>query len=137
MLAKKQDDFCLRALAEYTLVAEELYPQVKLGYINVLEDEALKVAFNELAVPYSYGIYGGRAYQYPALERSDHFISYFNDLEQWKKMEIQFDLPAGPASKAEIIWFDVKKDIAKNGKPMLRAYMQWFHTMRTGSPDHF
>ena len=71
MLAKKQNDLCLRAIQIYKEMLDELHPKVRFGYINVLEDEGLKVAFNEEAVPWTFAIFEGRAYKYYALERED------------------------------------------------------------------
>ena len=61
---------------------------MRFGYINVLDDEALKVAFNEWSVPWTYAIFGGRAYRYPALERNDELEAYLSDLDQWKQMNV-------------------------------------------------
>ena len=132
MLAKKRNDLCLRASQIYKQLMEEFYPRVRFGYINVLEDEALKVAFNEIEIPWTFGIFGGRAYKYYSLEQDDELAEYLRDLERWKKMQVQFDVPARPANKAEIIWFDIKKEAKKALEPVLVGYMRWYHKMRTG-----
>ena len=137
MLAKRHNDLCLRALGVYQKLAKKLHPQVRFGFINVLEDEGLKVAFREEAIPWSFAIFNGRAYRYYALERDDEIEEYFNDLSRWKKMRVQFDVPKRPANRAEIIWFDVKKEVRRFIVPYNRAYMEWFHKMRTGSIDNF
>jgi len=103
----------------------------------VLEDEALKVAFGEVAVPWTFAIFDGRVYKYPALEREDQLTEYLSDLEKWKSVKVQFDLPQRPATKLEIIVFDIWKEIRRSGTPVLRAYMEWFHQMRTGSKNNF
>ena len=58
-------------------------------------------------------------------------------MEKWKVMRVQFDVPKGPATRPEIIWFDIKKEFKRAVKPWLRAYMEWFHEMRTGSKNGF
>ena len=136
MLAKKRNDLCLRALGVYQILAKKL-PEVRFGYINVLEDEALKVAFREEAVPFSFAIFGGRAYRYYALERDDEMEEYFKNPERWKKMKHQFDVPQRPANWLEIKWFDIKKETRRTIVPLNRAYMEWFHKMRTGSKRNF
>ena len=93
MLAKKKNDLCLRALGVYQKLAKTFHPDVRFGYINVLEDEGLKVAFREEAIPFSFAIFNGRAYKYYALERPDELEQYFNDLSKWKGMRVQFDVP--------------------------------------------
>ena len=118
-------------------MADQLHPKVRFGYINVLEDEALKVSFREYAVPWTFAIFGGRAYKYPSLERPDELIEYLTDLEGWKGMKVQFDLPQSPATKLDIIVFDIGKEVRRTVKPILRAYMEWFHEMRTGSKRDF
>ena len=37
----------------------------------------------------------------------------------------------------EIIIFDIKKEIKKFARPILRAYMEAFHELRTGSKRDF
>lgn len=88
LLAKKRNDLCLRALGAYEQIIPKLYPRVRFGYINVLEDEGLKVAFGEEAVPWSFAIFEGRAYRYYALERPDELEEYFTNLDKWRKMRI-------------------------------------------------
>jgi len=58
-----------------------LADKVNFGYVDVLQDEALKVAFGEEAVPWTFAIFEGRAYRYYALERPDEIESYLNDLD--------------------------------------------------------
>lgn len=103
----------------------------------MLEDEALKVAFDEWSVPWTFAIFGGRAYKYPALERNDEIERYLAEPEMWKNMEVQFDLPQTPASQLDIILFDIKKDFKKYSAVAARTYMEWFHQLRTGSKDSF
>ena len=88
MLAKKRNDLCLRALGVYKILAKKLYPRVRFGFINVLEDEALKVAFKEEAVPFTFAIFEGRVYKYYALEREDELEDYLTNLERWKVMRV-------------------------------------------------
>mmetsp|Transcript_9806 Transcript_9806/g.12134 ORF Transcript_9806/g.12134 Transcript_9806/m.12134 type:complete len:190 (-) Transcript_9806:60-629(-) len=137
MLAKKRNDLCLRALGIYKELAKKLYPRVRFGYINVLQDEALKVAFKEEAIPWSFAIFEGRAYRYYALERPDELEDYLTNLERWKIMRTQFDVPSRPANKLEIIWFDIWKELRRTIVPFNRAYMEWFHELRTGSKRDF
>lgn len=137
MLAKRQNDLCLRAIQIYKEIATNFYPRVRFGFIDVLADEALKVAFQEISVPWTFAIFEGRAYKYPALERNDEIEAYLADLDKWKQMEVQFDLPTGPASKLDIILFDIRKDIKKYTAFAARTYMEWFHEMRTGSKVNF
>ena len=132
MLAKKRNDLCLRAINIYKELLDELHPRVRFGFIDVLRDEGLKVAFNEEQNPWSFAIIEGRAYKYYALERGDEILAYFKDLEQWKKMRVQFDVPKRAANRAEIILFDIWKETKKVGKPAIRGYMEWYHWMRTG-----
>ena len=114
-----------------------MYPEVRFGYINVLEDEGLKVAFREMSVPWSFAIFNGRAYKYYALERPDELEEYFKDLTKWKLMQVQFDIPQRAANRLEIIWFDVQKELRRFIVPLNRSYMEWFHQMRTGSKNNF
>ena len=46
------------------------------------------MAFGEETVPWTYGIFGGRAYRFYALEREDEIEAYFNDLSRWKKSKV-------------------------------------------------
>ena len=71
MLAKRRNDLCLRAIMLYKELIEELHPRVRFGYINIHEDEALKVAFGQEAVPFTFAIFEGRAYRYEGIERLD------------------------------------------------------------------
>jgi len=84
----------------------------------VLEDEALKVAFGEVAVPWTFAIFDGRVYKYPALEREDQLTEYLSDLEKWKSVKVQFDLPQRPATKLPL-----KKALVPS---LLSSYWQYF-----------
>ena len=126
MLAKKRNDLCIRAMMIYKQLMDEFHPRVRFGYIDVLKDEALKVAFNEIQNPWTFAIFGGRAYKYYSLEREDELAEYLRDLDRWKKMQVQFDVPTRPANKAEIIWFDIMKEVKKALEPMLVGYMRWY-----------
>ena len=137
MLAKKKNDLCLRAVMIYRELADKLHPNVRFGYIDVLQDEGLKVAFGEEAVPFTFGVFGGRAYRYYALERPDEIGDYLTNPIKWNRMPVQFDVPQRPANRLEIVLFDIWKETKWAIKPVLRAYMEWFHTMRTGSPEDF
>ena len=50
---------------------------------------------------------------------------------------MQFDLPQRAANRMEIIIFDIKKEIKKFARPLLKAYMEAFHELRTGSKRNF
>ena len=52
-------------------------------------------------------------------------------------MKIQFDVPTGPATKLGIVIYDIKKEVKKVARPVLRAYMEAFHELRTGSKEDF
>ena len=71
MLAKKRNDLCLRAAGIYKNLAMKLHPKVRFGYIDVHVEEGLKVAFGEETVPWTYAIFGNRAYKFYGLERED------------------------------------------------------------------
>ena len=49
----------------------KLHPKVRFGYIDVHVEEGLKVAFGEETVPWTYAIFGNRAYKFYGLERED------------------------------------------------------------------
>ena len=93
MLAKRRNDLCLRGIMVYKELIEDFYPDVKFGYINIHEDEGLKVAFGELAVPFTFAIFGGRAYRFPFIEGVPKLTEWLKDLEIWKTVPIQFDVP--------------------------------------------
>jgi len=137
MIAKRRNDLCLRALGVYQDLEKKLHPKVRFGFIDVLKDEGLKVAFGEESVPWTFAVFEGRAYKYYALERPDELEEYLNDLERWKTMRIQFEVPERPADALEIILFDIKKELRRRIVPLNRAYMEWFHKMRTGSSNNF
>ena len=69
------------------------------------------MAFGEIEIPWTFFIFNGRAYKYYSLEREDELRKYLIDVPRWRKMQVQFDVPSRPANKAEIIWFDIKKEV--------------------------
>ena len=52
-------------------------------------------------------------------------------------MKVQFDVPKRPANKAEIIWFDIKKEVLKALEPCLVGYMKFYQKTKTGSEENF
>lgn len=137
MLAKRRNDLSLRAIMLFKELLDEFHPRVRFGYIDIHHDEALKVAFGEEAVPFTFAIFGGRVYRYQGIERLDYLQDYLRDLEQWKKMPVQFDLPQRPATRLEIVLFDIKKEVKKFLTHFARTYMEAFHELRTGSKEDF
>ena len=72
LMAKRRNDMSLRAIMLYEELLDEMYPRVRFGYIDIHEDESLKVAFGEEAIPFTFAIFGGRVYQFPGIERLDY-----------------------------------------------------------------
>lgn len=46
-------------------------------------------------------------------------------------------MPLRPANRLEIVIFDIWKEMRRTVVPANRAYMEWFHEMRTGSKEGF
>lgn len=88
LVAKRQDDFSLRARKIYSSLIKEHYPRVKFGFIDVLQDEELKVAFKEESIPWTFCLHGGMAYKYGQLERLDEISAMLKDLPQWERVAV-------------------------------------------------
>ena len=92
LLGKPHNRLCKNAISIFKDLATELSDNVKFGYVDVLEDEGISVAFGEEAevVPWTFAIIEGRAYKYYALDRKDELLEYFKseDFAKWKKMRV-------------------------------------------------
>ena len=78
------EDFSIRAKQIYDELAPE-FPNVNFGFVDIHKDELLKVTFGVEAIPYTFCIFGKRAYRNNRLEAIEYLREWLNDLEQWKK----------------------------------------------------
>ena len=106
------EDFSIRAKGIYDEIAPD-YPQVKFGFVDINRDEYLKVTFDVESVPWTFCIYGGRAYRFPSFEVEKTIRSWLDDLEQWKQVKVQLDLPTEVAGNVALyrsyVWKDYKR----------------------------
>lgn len=93
MIAKRNNDLCVRGAQIYKNLEQKFHPKVRFGYIDIYQDEALKVAFGEEDVPMSFGIINGTAYKFYALENTEKMTEYWNDISRWDIMRVQFPVP--------------------------------------------
>ena len=63
------EDYSIRAKQIYDELAPQ-FPEVKFGFVDISRDELLKVTFDVESVPWTFCIYGGRAYRLNHLEQS-------------------------------------------------------------------
>ena len=56
------DDFSIRGKQLYDEITPD-FPDIKFGFVDIYKEELLKVTFDVEAVPWTFCIYGNRAYR--------------------------------------------------------------------------
>ena len=62
------DDFSIRAKKIYDELAPE-NPNVNFAFVDIHKSELVKVAFGVESIPWTYCIFGNKAYRFPKLEQ--------------------------------------------------------------------
>ena len=77
------DDFSIRAKKIYDELAPE-NPNINFAFVDIHKAELVKVAFDVESIPWTYCIFGKKAYRFPALEQKRTLQDWLDNPEQWK-----------------------------------------------------
>ena len=116
------EDYSIRAKQIYDELAPQ-FPEVKFGFVDISRDELLKVTFDVESVPWTFCIYGGRAYRLNHLEQSKKLQLWLEDIDNWKSVEVQFDLPTEIAGNMQLYMYYVRKDYKRVFNFVLGIYV--------------
>ena len=97
--------FAKTSLDTHSIRAKQIYDElapkftsVKFGFVDIYKDELLKVTFDVESIPWTFCIFDGRAYRLNHLEQARILTEMLQDLDQWKGVDVQFDMPRQIAS---------------------------------------
>ena len=116
------DTHSIRAKQIYDELAPE-FPSVKFGFVDINRDELLKVTFDVESIPWTFCIFGGRAYRLNHLEQARILTEMLEDLDQWKSVDVQFDAPSTIASNTQLYMYYIRKDYKRAFNSVLRVYV--------------